>query len=265
MGDMTIATHMIATAQQCGANYTKFQKRNPKQAVPKFIQDQPHPCPHNAFGETYLQHRESLEFSIDKHKELKDQCKEHKIGYACSVWDVVSAEEIISLQPDYIKIPSAMNNNWQLINYVLNNFSGDVHISFGMAFPNEREELIKTLLPDAHRVVPYWTTSGYPVQFSELFLLELTTLSKHFPVIGYSGHNLGIAADIAALTLGATWIERHFTLDRTWKGTDQAASLEPAGLTKLTRDLHNISNALRYKGDHLTADELIHRKKLRIC
>ena len=116
-------------------------------------------------------------------------------------------------------------------------------------------------------VVLYACTSGYPVNFDELCLLEVTRLKGKFDgevkSIGFSGHHLGIAADVAALTLGAEWVERHFTLDRTWKGTDHSASLEPDGLRRLVRDLHAVENSLKMKSVEILPVEEVQRAKLK--
>jgi len=263
-GNLDLAIEMVKTAKLCNADYIKFQKRNCVKAVPKHMHNSPHPCPMNSFGETYLQHRQALEFSIEQHKKLKGYCDFIGIKYACSVWDTDSAAEIISLNPDYIKVPSAFNCNCQLLDYLFNNYNKDIHISFGMITKIEIGELISYLQDKKDKVVAYWTTSGYPVKFEELYLLEIQNLKKHFNRVGYSGHNLGIAADMAAITLGSTWVERHFTLDRTAKGTDNAASLEPTGLSKLVRDSKAVIKSLQYKHIDLTADEANNRKKLRL-
>jgi len=119
----------------------------------------------------------------------------------------------------------------------------------------------------AKDLVLYACTSGYPVAFEDLCLLEVRRLGDLYgdrvKTIGFSGHHLGISADIAAMTLGATWVERHFTLDRTWKGTDHAASLEPDGLRRLKRDLGNVSKALQYKARDILDVEAVQRAKLK--
>ena len=121
-----------------------------------------------------------------------------------------------------------------------------------------------------HRdLVFYSCTSTYPSEFKDVCLLEILRLKKEFnnkiDNISFSGHHKGIAVDISAYTLGAEYIERHFTLDRTWKGTDHAASLEPDGLRKLTRDLNKVYEALKYKRNILNS-ELYQRKKVKkIC
>ena len=114
-GNLDTASHMIEAAKWCGADYAKLQKRTPELAVPQHMHNAPHPCPMHAFGETYLEHRKALEFSIEQHEILFKKCQEIGIGYACSVWDIQSAKDIISLDPDYIKIPSAMNMNYKLL------------------------------------------------------------------------------------------------------------------------------------------------------
>ena len=267
-GDINVAKEMIKMSKLCGADYAKFQKRNPIKAVPAHVQDKPHPCPMHSFGETYLEHRQNLEFSIEQHKELKEYCEDLGIGYSSSVWDEDSAREIISLNPDFIKIPSAMNENYKLLNLVFDNYDGDVHISFGM-ISKESSSKLKDYLYNKNsridnRVVVYQTTSSYPVPFESLFLNEIINLKKDFYRVGYSGHHLGIAADIAAATLGASWIERHFTLDRTARGTDHSASLEVNGLQKLCRDLKAVHKALQYKKDDFTDDERNNMEKLKI-
>jgi N-acetylneuraminate synthase len=116
-------------------------------------------------------------------------------------------------------------------------------------------------------LVIYACTSGYPVPFEDICLYELRRLKEKFGGIvhgiGFSGHHLGIAVDVAALALGATYFERHFTLDRTWKGTDHAASLEPDGMRRLARDLAHVSKALTYKREEILPIEAEQRKKLK--
>jgi len=116
-------------------------------------------------------------------------------------------------------------------------------------------------------LVLYSCTSGYPVAFKDICLLELKRIREKFgdevKAIGFSGHHLGIAADVAAMTLGAEMIERHFTLDRTWKGTDHAASLEPDGLRRLCRDIKNVHCSLNYKEENILPVEKVQREKLK--
>ncbi len=265
-GSMARAKSLIRLARLAGADYVKLQKRNPIESVPKEWHDRPHPNKIFAYGETYLEHRLALELDIDQHKELKEFCELAGIGYACSVWDLTSAREIIGLSPDFIKIPSAFNSNFVLIQKILDEFNGDIHISLGMSTEEEREGLDEFLsLPFTlrNRIVIYHCTSEYPCPFEHLYLLEIENL-KDFPAksLGFSNHGYGIAADIVAYTLGVTWIERHFIDDRTFRHTDASASLEPDGLRRLCRDLKAISSSLAYKGG-LSDEELEQREKLR--
>jgi len=263
-GDINVAKEMIKMSKLCGADYIKLQKRNSIKAVPIHMHNQLHPCPMHSFGETYLEHRQNLEFTIEQHRELKEYCKKVGIGYSSSVWDEDSVREIIPLSPDFIKIPSAMNENYYLMDILFNEYDGDIHLSLGMIGEKEKEKLYNYLNDKKDRVVIYHTTSSYPVKFEELFLMEIAEMKVLFPRVGYSGHHLGIAVDMCAYVLGAEWIERHFTLNRTAKGTDHSASLEPIGLQKLCRDLKACQESLTYKDIDFTEDEKQNIEKLKI-
>ena len=229
----------------------------------------PHPNPANAYGKTYGEHRENLEFSLDQHRQLKAYCEEMDVIYSTSVWDLTSAKEIASLKPEFIKIPSACNLNFEMLGWLADNYAGDLHISFGMTTRAEEEKVVRFFEQKgkSKKLVIYSCTSGYPVAFEDICLLEISRLKETFDSrvkeIAFSGHHLGIAADIAAMTLGARWIERHYTLDRTWKGTDHAASLEPDGLRRLVRDVRNVAKSLSAKKTEMLDCELVQRAKLK--
>jgi len=269
-GDINIAKEMIKIAKEfCGADVIKLQKRNSKELLLEDEYNAPHPNKEHSYGGTYGEHREFLEFSLDQHKEIKKFCEDIDVVYSTSVWDVTSAKEIVSLNSSTIKIPSACNLNFELLEYVADNHKGEIHLSFGMTTKDEETKIVSFFENKKRNkdLVIYGCTSGYPVSFEDLSLLEIVRLKNTFgervKSVGFSGHHLGIAADIAALALGVTHIERHFTLDRTWKGTDHAASLEPDGLRKLCRDIHNVSCALKYKGKDILDIENIQRTKLK--
>jgi len=269
-GDMQIAKEMIQTAALfCKADVVKFQKRNNKELLSEQEYNTPHPNPANSYGETYGAHREFLEFDLDQHKQLKLWCEEFGIMYSTSVWDLTSAKEITSLNPQIIKIPSACNLNKGLLEYLCDNYAGEIHLSFGMTTHDEEEQIVSFFESKRRNqdLVVYSCTSGYPVPFEDICLLEITRLTKRFrhrvKSVGFSGHHLGIAVDIAAVTLGAEWIERHFTLDRTWKGTDHAASLEPDGVRRLVRDCKAVYKALQFKKEGILEIELIQWEKLK--
>jgi sialic acid synthase len=269
-GELKLAKELILKSKECGADVAKFQKRNNKLLLTKEQYDAPHPNSSNSYGDTYGVHREFLEFNLVQHTELKKYCDEVGITYCTSVWDEISAKEIIQLNPDFIKVPSACNNNYGLLEILRDEYDGDVHISTGMTTLDEIESVIlffEEQQMSKNKIVLYACTSGYPVPFEDISLLEISRLkekyNKRVKSIGFSGHHLGIAVDIAAYVLGAEWIERHFTLDRTWKGTDHAASLEPSGLNKLARDLKAVNQALSYKAKEILDIEDVQRKKLK--
>lgn len=269
-GSMETARAMIETAARVtGADFVKFQKRCPRELLTPEQYAAPHPVPENAFGATYGEHRERLELTIEQHRELQIHCARVGIGYASSAWDLTSAREIASLRPAYIKIPSGSNLRFDVLLYLCESYPGEIHVSLGMTTRAEELRIVEFFVEHgrASDLVLYACTSGYPVAHEDLCLLEIDRLrAEHGGVvkaIGFSGHHLGIAADVAALTLGATWIERHYTLDRTWKGTDHAASLEPDGLRRLVRDCRAVSKALTHKPTDLLAVELPQREKLK--
>ena len=269
-GDMEIAREMIMIAATvCKADIIKFQKRNPKEMLTKEEYETPHPNPIFAYGPTYGAHREALEFSQNQHKLLKGWCEQFGAEYSSSVWDVTSAKEIAELKPKRIKVPSACNLNLPLLKVLTSEFVGEIHVSLGMTTLEEEERIVDFFKGQGRNrdLVLYACTSGYPVAFDEIGLKEITRLRERFGEevagIGFSGHHLGIAADISALTLGVSFIERHFTLDRTWKGTDHAASLEPDGLRRLARDVRHVSKALTHKDAEILPVEQIQREKLK--
>lgn len=267
IGSVERAKSLIRLAALCGVDYVKFQKRNPIDSVPKSLQDQPHPNLRFAYGDTYLEHRIALELDIDAHAELKKYCESIDVGYSSSVWDIVSARDIIALNPDFIKIPSACNMNRKLIEVLASEYQGNIHISTGMISSGERLDLYAMLkeMDLGDRLVMYHCTSEYPCPFEHLYLMDIERI-KWSPAknIGFSNHGYGIAADIVAYTLGVQWIERHFIDDRTFRHTDASASLEPDGLRRLCRDLKAIYKALKHKGSDITEEELNQRNKLRM-
>ena len=270
MGKMELAKELIDLAKQSGADYVKFQKRNNKELLTEEQYNAPHPNPNNSYGNTYGAHREYLEFNVEQNKELKEYCDEIGIIYSTSVWDVTSAKEMISLNPEFLKVPSACNNNFDMLKVLRDEFNGQVQLSIGMTKKDEVEEIVnffETNNQAKSRLLLYSCTSGYPVPAKDVALLEINWLYDNYGErvneIGFSGHHLGIALDVAAYTLGARWIERHFTKDRTWKGTDHAASLEPGGLKKLTRDLESTYEALNYKSKEILPIESVQREKLK--
>ncbi len=279
-GDLDLAKKLIrVAAQDCNADIAKFQKRHNRELLSPAQYFSPHPNIANAYGNTYGAHREFLEFDTDQHQDLITCCAENGIDYSTSVWDLTSAKEMARLNPPLLKIPSATNQHFELQDYLCEQFSGEIHVSTGMSTAEEIESLVMFYeeRQRADDLVIYSCTSGYPVDFQDICILEVQRLMKTFggrvKGIGFSGHHLGIAADIGALTVGRmmqadgwgefTHIERHFTLDRTWKGTDHAASLEPDGLRRLCRDIKHVDAALTFKSQEILPVEQVQRDKLK--
>lgn len=269
-GNFDIAIELLDLSKQCGADVAKFQKRNNIELLTPEQFNAPHPNPANSYGETYGEHREFLEFDVQQHQRLKEHCDTIGLEYSTSVWDTTSALEMITFKPSLLKVPSACNNHFEMLEVLRDQFDGEVHLSFGMT-SKEEEKKIVGFFEDKNqakeRLVIYSCTSGYPVPFKDVCLLEIVRLKEEYgnrvKEIGFSGHHLGIAIDNAAYALGATWVERHFTKDRTWKGTDHAASLEPTGLRKLCRDLKATFQSMSLKEEDILEIEKVQREKLK--
>lgn len=269
-GEMEIAKELIKIAKIfCNVDAVKFQKRNNTELLTEEQYNAPHPNASNSYGDTYGAHREFLEFDVNQHAELKQYCESIGITYSTSVWDTTSAKEIASLHPEFIKIPSACNNNFDMLGWLCDHYQGEIHISTGMTTKDEADTLVDYFVKKGRNkdLVLYNCTSGYPVPFEDVCLLDINLLKQKYgdtvKHIGFSGHHLGIAVDVAAYTLGANIIERHYTIDRTWKGTDHAASLEPMGLRKLARDLNAVHSALSFKSMDILPIEQVQRDKLK--
>ncbi len=270
MGDLETAKRFIEVADTfCGVRHVKFQKRDAVTLLSDEQYNAPHPVPENSFGETYGEHREFLEFGIAEHRELQADCAERGMVYSCSVWDVPSLESMADLNPPMIKVPSATNTNLALLERACEIHRGQIHVSLGMTTHDE-ELAILDVFRTARRtgdLVLYSCTSGYPIEAGDAYLLDIPRLLEDYgdevAAVGFSGHHKGISLDVAAFTLGATFVERHFTLDRTWKGTDHAASLEPDGLRRLERNLEETAQALRQRPAGILGIEKPQRAKLK--
>jgi N-acetylneuraminate synthase len=269
-GSFDTAKEMITVAKIfCRVDAVKFQKRCPRELLSREEYATPHPEPYHSYGRTYGEHREFLEFNLDQHRELKAFCDQLGVMYFASVWDLTSAREIVSLKPRLVKVPSACNLRFDLMTYLADEFPGDIHISLGMTSREEEREIVSFFSAKGRSssVVLYACTSGYPVPFEDVALLEIRRLKETYgdvvKDIGFSGHHLGITVDSIAYTLGASYIERHFTLDRTWRGTDHAASLEPDGLRRVVRDVDAVRKAFTYKNKEILDIEEPQRKKLK--
>ena len=277
-GEMRTARRMIEIAgSYCTEHFqlggvrplvaVKFQKRTVGLKPSDY--QRPHPNPYHAYGDSYGAHREALEFDASQHEDLRDCAEAFGVTYACSVWDIPAAEEVARLDPAWIKVPSAHNLDLPLIEW-LADWGGSLHISLGMTLRSEADQLVKflTRLGAAKRTTLYHCTSDYPVRTEDVRLDEIDTLKARYggdvAGFGFSGHHHGIAVDMVAASLGVSHIERHYTLNRTWRGTDHSASLEPDGIRKLIRGVEEVHRARGTKGHTGLLDtERVQREKLK--
>lgn len=242
-GDIDIAKKLIDRAKECGVDAVKFQKRDIDSILTKQTLEQPYDKWY-AFGKSYGDHRKALELSENDFIELQEYSKNKNIIFFASPWDKKSADFLESINVPLFKIASADLTNLPLIEHIAK-FRKPMIISTGMSNINEVKENVDLISNYINEIILMHSVSTYPSEIKELNLRNIITLKEIFKCpVGYSGHEKGISLSEASVVLGACCIERHFTLDRTMKGPDHAASLEPQGLFKLVRDIRNIEIAL---------------------
>ena len=262
-GDMNIMKKLITTAKNCGANYVKGQKREPKD----YLSEEQYNMPYdniNSFGNTYGEHKEFLEFSVQEWEELFNFSEDIGIKLFASVFDVTSAKNMNQLGMEIYKIGSGEVTNLELIQEI-KSYNKPVIISTGMSSLEEIDAAINIFDQNDDLVIMH-TTSCYPCKETDINLRILETLKSryNFPV-GLSGHYVqgSGAVESAAIAIGATWIERHFTLDRTMKGTDHSASLEDGGLKRVIKSIRSVEYAMGNYEKKVLDCELPTRKKVR--
>ena len=243
-GDVQIAKKLIKEASDAGANAVKFQKRSIKRILTREGLEMPYDN-RNSFGKTYGAHKKALELSEHDYKELKAFSTEHKVDFIASGWDEESIDFLDELGVPFYKMASADLTNIPLLVHTAKKKKPMI-LSTGMANMEMVETAVEAIKPYGVPLCILQCTSTYPSVFEEVNLGVIETYRNRFSdaVIGYSGHELGIAITEAAVALGAKIVERHFTLDRTMKGGDHAASLEPGGFSKLVRDIRHIEAAM---------------------
>lgn len=235
-GDINIAKKLIDVAVDAGCQAVKFQKRTPAICVPEEQKSQMRETPWGMM--TYLEYKERTEFGRTEYDEIDRYCTAKGIDWFASPWDVPSLDFLLAFKPVCIKIASASLTDDDLISR-LNDSGTPTILSTGMSTMDEIRHAV-SLFTKAPLALAH-ATSTYPCPPSELNLRMMGTLETTFDVpIGYSGHETGLATTLAAVAMGATFIERHITLDRSMWGTDHAASVEPGGLERLVRDIRNI-------------------------
>lgn len=243
-GSLEQCKKMFDVAKLCGANAVKLQKRDNRALFTKEMYDSPYHS-ENAFAPTYGAHREYLEFGRDEYVELKDYARQLGITFFSTAFDLSSADFLADLDMPAYKIASGDVNNTPLLKKVAR-LGKPMIVSTGGATMEDVRQAYETIMPINPQLCIMHCTSGYPPAFEELNLRVIETFRKEFPdiVIGLSSHDSGIAMALVGYMLGARIIEKHFTLNRAFKGTDHAFSLEHSGLEKMIRDLRRTRVAL---------------------
>lgn len=240
-GDVDIAKKLIDVAATAGADAVKFQKRTPEISTPEHMRDVPRETPWGTM--TYLDYRRRVEFGRDEYIEIGDYATLQGLDWFASPWDVPSVDFLEDLNVVAHKVASASLTDLELLT-ALRETGKPVILSTGMSTIPQIDRALETLGTD--RVVLLHATSTYPMEPEEANLRVISTLRDRYAgvPVGYSGHERGLQISLAAVALGAVAVERHITLDRTMWGSDHAASLEPAGLQHLVRDIRVIETAL---------------------
>ena len=239
-GDLAIAKRLIDVAKEAGCNAVKFQKRNPEHCVPPEQRNIMRETPWGPM--TYFEYRYKVEFDEAGYTEIDRYCQSKGMLWFASPWDESSVDFLENFTPPCYKIPSASLTDEALLRHVRKT-GRPVVLSTGMSSMDQVRQAVKTLGQDS--LILAHCTSTYPCKAEELNLRMIHTLKSEFDCpIGYSGHEVGLQATLAAVAMGAAFIERHITLDRAMWGTDQAASVEPSGLARLVRDIRVIESAL---------------------
>ncbi|MCK6625143.1 MAG: N-acetylneuraminate synthase family protein [Anaerolineae bacterium] len=236
-GDLEKAKEMFRVAKECGADAVKLQKRDNRSLYTKAGYNRPYDN-RNSFGATYGEHREALEFGRDEYIELRRYARELDITMFATAWDFASADFLAELEMPVFKIASGDLKSIPLLTYIAQ-FQKPIILSTGGGSMEDVLRAYEAIMPINPQLAILQCTAGYPCEFEELNLRVITTFRERFPqnVIGFSSHDNGIAMAVAAYVLGARIVEKHFTLNHTWKGTDHPFSLEPIGLRKMVRDL----------------------------
>jgi sialic acid synthase len=242
-GDPRLAEELVRIAAQCQADAVKFQKRTIHELLTRAALDKPYVNP-NSLGATYGEHRAKLELTEADWYRLRDLAGGLGLEFMGSAWDRGSADLLDALDAPAIKTPSAVLTDLDLLEYIARK-GRPMIVSTGMSTLEEVDQAVERIVRHTEDLVLLQCTSAYPSEFCDINLRVMDTYAKRYGVlVGYSGHERGIAVSEAAATLGACVVERHFTKDRTLPGPDHAASLEPIGLEKLVRDIRHIESAM---------------------
>jgi N-acetylneuraminate synthase len=259
-GELENAFKLIDAAAEAGCDAVKFQKRTPEICTPRDQWDIERDTPWGRM--TYIDYRHRVEFGEDEYRQIDEYSKSKNIAWFASPWDTEAVAFLEKFDVPAHKVASASLTDDELLRS-LRATGRTVILSTGMSTPKQIRHAVEVLGSD--NILMCHATSTYPAQAEELNLRVINTLQAEFPnvPIGYSGHETGLQTTLAAVALGATFVERHITLDRAMWGSDQAASVEPQGLTRLVRDIRTIEASLGDGVKKVYESELGPMKKLR--
>lgn len=259
-GSLELAKKLITGAKAAGCDAVKFQKRTPELCVPKDQWNKGRDTPWGRI--TYLEYRHKVELSFEDFKVIDIFCKQLQIDWFASCWDEPSVDFMEHFEPKCYKAASASLTDISLLKKKLST-GKPLILSTGMSTEDEIDNAVSEL--GSENVLIAHSTSAYPCSVDELNLKMILTLKNKYPEIpiGYSGHETGLAPTWAAVTLGATFVERHITLDRAMWGSDQAASVEIAGLHRLIGNIRDIEKSLGDGIKKVYESEMSQRNKLR--
>ena len=243
-GDVEKAKALVRAARECGADAVKLQKRDNAQLYTRALYEAPYDNEHS-FGRTYGEHREALELSAAEWLELREFSREEGITLFGTVFDEPSADFLHELDLPAFKIASGDLTNTPLLRHVAG-LGRPIFLSTGGGTMDDVERAVDTILPLNAQLCVMQCTAAYPCEVEELNLGVVESYRERFPdlVIGLSDHQSGIAMSLVGYMLGARVIEKHFTLNHAWKGSDHAFSLMPEGMRRLVRDLHRVPDAV---------------------
>lgn len=259
-GDMNIAKKLIDTAVIAGCNIVKFQKRTLANVYTQEYLDSPRVSP---WGETQRAQKEGLEFNEKEYDEIDRYCKEKGIDWTASAWDIDSQKFLQKYDLKYNKVASALLTNYEILEEVASE-GKYTFISTGMSTYEEIDRAVEIFKNKNCPFELMHCNSTYPMKNEDANLLMIKKLSERYKCdVGYSGHETGRLVSVCAVTLGATSIERHITLDKAMYGSDQSSSIEPDELFRLVKEIRQVNKILGSGEKVLSEDEKQVRDKLR--
>jgi N-acetylneuraminate synthase len=239
-GDLDLAKKLISVALAAGCDAVKFQKRTPEICVPMAQRSMMRETPWGYIS--YMEYRLKVEFGKEEYREIDAYCRKKGIAWFASCWDIPSVDFMEEFNVPCYKVASASASNEALLRYTCNT-GKPLIVSTGMSSLADVDKMIG--LVGKENLAILHAISTYPANYDELNLRAIGTMKDRYQIpVGYSGHETGIVTSAAAVALGACMVERHITLDRAMWGSDQSASLEPNGITRLVRDIRLVEKSL---------------------